>query len=275
MLFNTATTVLADSIIPSTAKQLERLLITPLLDSAESADANHVISVDLAFLEVSFGEDDSDNLLSCSITQQQQNRTQNRTETDYESSTGYDLSTSEISRDSIFSLVGLFTSSALIYWSQKAHKTFWETQRCSFRFEADKSCFLSLIVSSLVSSIGFGGLGGFGTGMWNDWTEKIDRDKRREAAERMKRVEDHYEILEQIASLLDSQGRVLVGSTGFHGHVMERGSGLVSGLVRRSSITWKDGNETRVELFEPGAALAGVIEMLKGRGEAGGGVDIT
>lgn len=68
-LLNTITTVVAET----PGEQLQRLLIAPLLETAELEDDNHVISVDLRHFRISLmGELDGD-LSSCGSTQQ--NRT--------------------------------------------------------------------------------------------------------------------------------------------------------------------------------------------------------
>lgn len=251
-LFNTLTTVVAET----TGEQLERLLIAPLLNTAQLADDNHVVSVDLRLLTISLIGDVEQDLSSCSVSQQ--NFSQSGSES---VQSGYDSDNLSPSfRVSEWGLFGLFASSWLIYWSQKSHSLFWEGHGCSFRFDAPRECWIIYLASSLVSTAAFGGVGGFGTELWNGWKDHRDGKKRRAEAERMGSLDAHYEALEKTAGLLDSEGLVLLSSTGYHGHVSEKGSGLV---VRKNCLTWKDGNKTRIELFEPGMGLQEVTDMLK------------
>lgn len=180
-LLNTITTVVAET----PGEQLQRLLIAPLLETAELEDDNHVISVDLRHFRISLmGELDGD-LSSCGSTQQ------NRTDIGSESvQSGCLENDSNIPSQSFHisksGLVDVVISSWLIYWSQSSHKLSWEGYGCSFWLDAPRECWVIYLGSSLVSTVAFGGVGGFGGVTWNDWKEQRDGKNRRVEEERMK-----------------------------------------------------------------------------------------
>lgn len=227
-----------------------------LLDTASWADENSFVSVDFGSIEwtTDLHSEDDYNPRIC-VTEE---FSSSSSPVLHYSEPDSLLSSISHVRDLPRNLFWTIFGGGLAIWAQIANSKLWSASSCSFSLDTDYRCWVLYGTTSLVTIAGVSTVGGFGGAILRDLREFRDERAAKERNERLRKVAANYGALDEVAELLAAQGMTLLSATGYHGELTVKVE-----KYGKSSLTWREGNETKVELFEAGAAL----EVLRGRYE--------
>lgn len=155
-----------------------------------------------------------------------------------------------------WALFGAVAAGGVAVWANKSFENFWKAYDCKYTMQMGRGCWLLYVGSSLLQILGPALAAKFGGAAYNGQ----DGGKHDE----LFRI-PNYDVLDQIALLMQDHGHTLLASSGYHGELNTRDS-LDNGF--NNTLTWSTGNKTRVSMFRAGTALQLLTDAL-GREEHG------